>query len=111
MGRWALFAAGPMVLSPRSSATIAAGTVPPALLATFTFFGNARDDPGAPNGLCYDHETTPSTWEMRLSSGARLRFANGSGDTDDSFYSCRGDLHFDTELNAIGATGVHLLGG
>jgi hypothetical protein len=95
----------PLILSPRSTPR----SVPPRLVVTFSFFGDVRDDPSARDGLCYDHETIPASWEVTLSTGAHIRFANGNGQLTDSFATCHGDLHFDTQLNSIGPTGVQLV--
>jgi len=89
---------GPLVLSPHSSPR----SPPPALLAGFGFGGNQRDDPDTPDGQCYDRRA-PATWEVRLSTGARVRFPNG---TERPYDSCHGDLHFDTGPHLVGVYGT-----
>lgn len=93
-----------LVLSPRATLRILQHAPATALIATFGFAGNARDDPRAPNGICYDHETRPKMWSLTLRSGVTLRFANGAPGEGGPFYSCRGSLFFGL------SPGVQLLG-
>jgi hypothetical protein len=95
----------PLVLSPRSSPE----SVPPALLAELVFVGNQRDDPDSFDGQCY-HRRTPATWEVRLSTGARVRFPNVDVEPESPAYSsCHGDLHFELGPNIVGAYGTGLV--
>ncbi len=92
------------VLSPDATAADAS-----ALTVSFSFAGNHRDDPKTFDGQCRTW-AEPATWTVRLGDAGSVVFPNGGGGADSSFYSCHGELYFDTDLNVIGATGVHLSG-
>lgn len=84
----------PLVLSPKTTLRLLDHDPATALIATFGFAGDARDDPQAPNGLCYDHETVPRAWLLTLSTGDTLRIRNGAPGEGGPFYSCHGSLSF-----------------
>jgi hypothetical protein len=83
-----------LVLSPRTTLRMLEHDPAAALIVTFGFAGDARDDPQAANGLCYDHETTPKAWALTLNTGATLRIPNGAPGEGGPFYSCHGSLFF-----------------
>jgi hypothetical protein len=85
-----------IVLSPRSTTR----SELPALLALIPLGGPARDDPQEADGQCRTW-TRPATWEIRFSSGARVRFRNGRPGLDRSFVSCRGRIYFANQLGQV----------
>ena len=93
-----------LVLSPKTTLRTLEHDPASALIVTFGFAGDARDDPQAPNGLCYDHETTPKAWALTLNTSTTLRIPNGAPGEGGPFYSCHGSLSL-----AL-SRGVQLLG-
>jgi hypothetical protein len=91
-----------LVLSPSATVSTLLHKPVSALMAQFWFAGNARDDPGVPDGLCYSHETVPATWSVSLGAGGSLTMANGAPGEGGHFYSCHGDLHSQASPNLIG---------
>ena len=97
------------VLSPNATPRKLHAADGSALTVTFAFAGNHRDDPNISDGQCREW-AQPAIWTVRLGDAGSIVFPNGGRGAQGSFYSCHGELYFDTDLNVIGATGVHLSG-
>jgi hypothetical protein len=84
----------PVTLSPRATPRAVAAHPVAALAAAFGFSAQVRDDPGAPAGLCYGHETYVAAWSVRLAGQAALRVANGGPRSGGRFFTCHRRLDF-----------------
>lgn len=81
-----------LILSPETTLHTLATHPAAALIATFGFAGDARDDPRARNGLCYSHETIPEVWALTLKGRYTLRIDNGAPGEGGPYFSCYGNL-------------------
>jgi hypothetical protein len=78
----------PLTLSPRATAADLQKRPVAALAASIGFGADVRDDPTAPNGLCYSHETYPATWSVALPGQRAVRVANGGPGSGGRFSTC-----------------------
>jgi hypothetical protein len=87
--------APPLVLSPRATPRAVLSRPSGVLAAIFGFDAEVRDDPTAVGGLCYSHETYPSTWSLRLGrQRTPLRLRNRGPGSGGRFLTCHGQFGF-----------------
>jgi hypothetical protein len=91
-----------LVLSPGATARDVLRGPTGALIATFWFGGNARDDVSGTT-TCYSHETVPYAWTLDLGSGGTVRFANGAPGEGGPYDSCHGAISFATPAGLLGS--------